>query len=123
MILNAKTIFDVLKQAHQDGYSSIKIVVGGDRVKEFDKMSTDYNGKIYDFSGVETISAGERDEDAEGVEGMSASLMRKAAAEDDFDSFRKGVPDIIDDKSAKAMMNNLQEDENQRGLESVGDCS
>ena len=46
---NSKTIFDVLKQAHQDGYSSIKIVVGGDRVKEFTKLSTDYNGKIYDF--------------------------------------------------------------------------
>ena len=72
----------------------------------------------------ETVSAGERDPDAEGVEGMSASKMRKAAAVNDFDSFRKGVPDIIDDKSAKAMMNNLrQEDENQRGLESVGDCS
>ena len=33
----ARTIFDVLKQAHQDGYSSVKIVVGGDRVKEFEK--------------------------------------------------------------------------------------
>ena len=105
---NSKTIFDVLKQAHQDGYSSIKIVVGGDRVKEFTKLSTDYNGKIYDFFNVETVSAGERDPDAEGVEGMSASKMRKAAAVNDFDSFRKGVPDIIDDKSAKAMMNNLR---------------
>ena len=50
-------------------------------------MSGDYNGKLYDFSGVETVSAGERDEDAEGVEGMSASKMRKAAAEDDYETF------------------------------------
>ena len=105
---NSKTIFDVLKQAHQDGYSSVKIVVGGDRVKEFEKMSGDYNGKLYDFSGVETVSAGERDPDAEGVEGMSASKMRKAAADNDFKLFRQGIPTNIDDKTAKQMMNNLR---------------
>ena len=33
------------------------------------------------------VSAGDRDPDAEGVEGMSASKMRKAAAENDFDTF------------------------------------
>jgi hypothetical protein len=101
---NARTIFDVLKQAYEDGYSSIKIVVGGDRVKEFEKLSGDYNGKLYDFSDVATISAGERDADAEGVEGMSASKMRKAAADGDLAEFRKGLPDIIDDKTAKKMM-------------------
>ena len=106
---NARTIFDVsLKQAHQDGYSSVKIVVGGDRVKEFEKMSGDYNGKLYGFSGVETISAGERDEDAEGVEGMSASKMRKAAAEDDYETFVSGLPSNIDDKTAKLMMTTIR---------------
>ena len=72
------------------------------------KNSGDYNGKLYDFSGVETVSAGERDPDAEGVEGMSASKMRKAAADNDFKSFRSGVPNNIDDKSAKQMMNTLR---------------
>tara|TARA_B100000925_G_scaffold47315_1_gene30810 strand:- start:3058 stop:4356 length:1299 start_codon:yes stop_codon:yes gene_type:complete len=105
---NARTIFDVLKQAHQDGYSSIKIVVGGDRVKEFEKLSGDYNGQLYDFSGVETVSAGERDPDSKDVDGMSASKMRKAAADNDFKTFRQGVPKSIDDKSAKQMMNTLR---------------
>ena len=105
---NAKTIFDVLKQAHQDGYSSVKIVVGGDRVKEFEKLSGDYNGKLYDFSDVATVSAGERDPDSEGVEGMSASKMRKAAADGDLAEFRKGLPDNIDDKTAKQMMNTIR---------------
>jgi hypothetical protein len=105
---NSKTIFDVLKQAHEDGFSSVKIVVGGDRVKEFTKLSGDYNGKLYDFSDVETVSAGERDPDAEGVEGMSASKMRKAAMEDDFETYRTGIPDLIDDKTAKMMMTNLK---------------
>jgi|TARA_B100000085_G_scaffold11998_1_gene10439 hypothetical protein len=106
---NARTIFDVLKQAHQDGYSSVKIVVGGDRVKEFEKLSGDYNGKLYDFSGVETVSAGDRDPDSEGVEGMSASKMRKAAAENDFETYRSGIPDIIDDKTAKLMMKTMRQ--------------
>lgn len=105
---NSRTIFDVLKQGYSDGHSSIKIVVGGDRVKEFEKLSGDYNGKLYDFSSVETVSAGERDPDSEGVEGMSASKMRKAAASDDFETYRKGVPDIIDDKTAKKMMMTLR---------------
>jgi len=105
---NSKTIFDVLKQAHEDGFSSVKIVVGGDRVKEFTKLSGDYNGKLYDFSDVETVSAGDRDPDAEGIEGMSASKMRKAAIEDDFETYRTGIPDAIDDKTAKMMMTNLK---------------
>ena len=105
---NSKTIFDVLKQAHEDGFSSVKIVVGGDRVKEFTKISGDYNGKLYDFSDVETVSAGDRDPDAEGIEGMSASKMRKAAIEDDFETYRTGIPDAIDDKTAKMMMTNLK---------------
>lgn len=105
---NVKTIFDALKQAHEDGYSNVKIVVGGDRVNEFEKMSSSYNGKLYDFSNVETASAGERSPDSEGIEGMSASKMRKAAAENDFKTFRSGVPDHIDNKTATLFMNTLR---------------
>ena len=105
---NARTIFDVLKQAYEDGYSSVKIVVGGDRVKEFEKLSGDYNGKLYDFSDLATVSAGERDADAEGLEGVSASKMRKAAADGDLAAFRKGLPDTIDDRTAKKMMSTIR---------------
>ncbi len=105
---NSKTIFDVLKQGYDDGYSNVKIVVGADRVKEFAKLSGDYNGKIYDYLGVEVVSAGDRDPDAEGVEGMSASKMRKAAADNDFKTYRGGIPSNIDDKTAKIMMNTLR---------------
>ena len=81
-----RTIFDVLKQAHEDGYSSVHIIAGGKRVQEFEKLSHDYNGKgQYDFSGIGSINAGERDEDKKGgVEGASASKLRKAAGEDRF---------------------------------------
>jgi len=103
-----KTIFDALKLANNDGFSNVKIVVGSDRVAEFDNLAQKYNGKLYDFEEIETISAGERDEDAEGVSGMSASKMRKAATENDFESFRKGIPDTLDDAAAKQMMNTVR---------------
>ena len=103
-----KTIFDALKLANNDGFSNVKIVVGSDRVAEFDNLAQKYNGKLYDFEEIETISAGERDEESEGVSGMSASKMRKAATENDFESFRKGIPDTLDDTAAKQMMNTVR---------------
>ena len=103
-----KTIFDALKVADQDGYSNVKIVVGSDRVAEFDNLAQKYNGNLYDFEEIDTISAGERDEDAEGVAGMSASKMRKAATENDFEAFRQGIPDTLDDNAAKQMMNTVR---------------
>ncbi len=105
---SVKTIFDALKLADGEGYSNVKIVVGSDRVAEFDNLAQKYNGELYDFEEIETISAGERDEDAEGVSGMSASKMRKAAAENDFELFRTGVPDVVDDKAAKQIMNTVR---------------
>ena len=82
-----RTIFDVLTALDADGYSNVNIVVGGDRVSEFNSLATKYNGKLYTFDEIKVTSAGGRDPDAEGVEGMSASKMRKAAVEDDFDTF------------------------------------
>jgi hypothetical protein len=104
----SKTIFDVLKKAHEDGYSSVNIVVGADRQAEFDKLANSYNGKLYDFGEINVISAGERNPDAEGVEGMSASKLRKAAAEGDFATFRSGIPKALDDKAAKQLYNTLR---------------
>ena len=52
---------------------TLKIVGGADRVKEFTKLANNYNGKLYDFDKVDVISSGDRDPDAEGVEGLSAS--------------------------------------------------
>ena len=88
-----RTIFDVLKKAHNDGYTNVRIVAGQDRVKEFDKLSQNYNGKLYQFDNMEVLSSGDRDPDAEGMEGLSSSRMRLAAAEGDFKTFRAGLPE------------------------------
>lgn len=104
-----RTIFDVLKKAHMDGYTNVRIVGGADRVKEFEKLSGNYNGKLYQFDNLEVRSAGERDPDSEDdVAGMSASKQRKAAAEGDFKTFRKGVPASMNDKQAKELYNMIR---------------
>ena len=92
------TIFDVLKKAHNDGYANVRIVAGEDRIKQFDKLSQNYNGQLYQFDGLETLSSGVREDDSEGMEGYSASRMRLAAIEGDFKSFynnlHKEVPAV-----------------------------
>ena len=105
---SVKTIFDALTIASGEGYSEVKIVVGSDRVSEFDNLAQKYNGDLYDFEEIEVISAGQREDDAEGVSGMSASKLRKAAADGDFEAFRKGIPDTIDDQTAKVMMTTVR---------------
>ena len=96
-----RTIFDVLKKAHNDGYANVRIVGGADRVKEFEKLSNNYNGKLYQFDKLEVMSAGDRDPDSDGVEGLSASRMRLAAAENDFKKFRSGMPGDMKPEKAK----------------------
>ena len=98
-----KSIFDVLTTASDDGYKSVNIIVGADRQAEFENLATKYNGDLYDFENIRVISAGVRDSDAEGVEGMSASKMRKAVADDDFDAFKRGLPKGTKDADVQAV--------------------
>jgi hypothetical protein len=105
---NTKTIFDVLKMAHNNGYAGVRIIGGGDRVKEFEKLSNQYNGQLYNFDNIEVVSSGDRDPDAKGVEGMSASRMRLAAAEGDFKTFRSGLPPEVKPAEAKELFNILR---------------
>ena len=103
-----RTIFDVLKKAHNDGYSGVRVVGGADRQKEFDKLVNTYNGKLYQFDKVEVVSAGDRDPDADDVTGMSASKQRKAAAEGDLKSFMKGIPSSMEKKAAEELYKNIR---------------
>ena len=93
----ARQVFEVAVSLYNKGHKSVVMVVGSDRVSEFDGLLKKYNkmeGKhgYYEFENIQVISAGERDPDSEGVSGMSASKMRAAATSDDYDSFKNGVP-------------------------------
>lgn len=105
---NMKSIFDVLKQADEEGFTDVTIVVGADRLGEFKNLANKYNGDLYNFDMINVVSAGERDADAEGVEGMSASKMRKAAADDDFDTFKSGIPKSLGPEETKNLFNALK---------------
>ncbi len=105
---NAKTIFDVLKGANKKGARSVNIVVGQDRQKEFENLANKYNKKLYDYDRINVVSAGDRDPDGEGVSAMSASKLRKAASDDDFDTFRTGVPRSMNDQNARNLYSALQ---------------
>ena len=104
-----KSIFNVLVTASEQGYASVNIIVGSDRQSEFENLAQKYNGELYDFNLIRVISAGVRDADAEGVAGMSASKMRKAVMDDDFESFRKGTPKSLDDGDTQALFNAVRQ--------------
>lgn len=87
------TIIKALQKIESMGYTSITYVAGSDRVEDFKNLITKYNSKDYNFNNISVVSAGERDPDADGAEGMSASKMRAAAMSDDFDAFKQGVVD------------------------------
>ena len=97
-----RSIFNVLQTADGE-YKNVTIIVGSDRQSEFESLATKYNGELYNFDDIRVVSAGVRDADAEGVEGMSASKMRKAVVDDDFEAFKRGVPSSVKDADAQAL--------------------
>ena len=115
---NARQVFEIVTDLYTQGYTKIRMVVGSDRVKEFTTILNKYNSVkgrhgFYKFDDIQIISAGERDPDSDDVSGMSASKMRLAASENDFESFKTGVPDQKHaDKLWKAVRRgmNLKED-------------
>ena len=98
-----RSIFNVLVTAAEEGYTGINIVVGADRLGEFENLATKYNGELYNFKEIKTVSAGPRDDDAEGLEGVSSSKQRKAVMDDDYDAFKRGLPKGMDDADGQAL--------------------
>ena len=105
----AKTIFQVMQEL-QKNFSNVILVVGGDRIKEFDTLLNKYNSKDYNFDSIEVVSAGDRtDPDSDDAkqmtaDTMSASVMRKLASSGDFDKFKQGLPKKLQ-RSAKKVYN------------------
>lgn len=108
-----KTVFNAVQKLYDEGYKNVVMVVGEDRVREFDILLNKYNGKkgphgIYSFSRLDSVSAGSRDPDSEGVDGMSASKMRKAASDKDFTAFSQGLPKTVSNADAKSLYNKIR---------------
>ena len=88
-----RTFMEVLK-FYNKMYGNIVMIAGSDRVSEFQKLADKYNGKDYNYKSIKLVSSGERDPDAEGVSGMSASKMREMAKNNDYRNFKSGVPNL-----------------------------
>jgi hypothetical protein len=94
---NSNMVLDIATNLYKKGYKEISMVVGSDRVREFETILKKYNDirsrhGYYNFDKINVVSAGERDPDAEGTTGMSASKMRAAAQKGDVKSFKQGLP-------------------------------
>ena len=115
IIINKKirTAFDAVTELYDQGYRKVNMIVGSDRVREFDTLLKKYNGVkgrhgFYNFESINVLSAGERDPDAEGVAGMSASKQRANAQENDYTAFSQGVPKNMNDKDTRKLFNDVR---------------
>lgn len=107
------TILHHLAKLHAAGHDHVIVVGGSDRVKEMHDLLHKYNGVegrhgYFNFKKLEVRSAGHRDPDAEGTEGMSGTKMRQHAQNRDFSSFRQGVPAHVSDEHARELMNDVR---------------
>jgi nicotinic acid mononucleotide adenylyltransferase len=97
-----RTFMEVLK-FYDKMYGEIIMIAGSDRINEFQTIADKYNGKDYNYKSIKVVSSGERDPDAEGVAGMSASKMREMAKQNDFKTFKTGLTSNLSDRDAKQL--------------------
>ena len=99
----SRTLIQLMQELQKAGFTEVTMVAGSDRVREYDTLLNKYNGKDYTFDKIKVMSAGERDPDAEGAAGMSATKLRKAAADGDEKTFMSGVPSNLSRADAKKL--------------------
>ena len=99
-----------LKDLHSKGYTHVTMVAGSDRVPEYQKIVDKYNkpGGDFHFKRINIVSAGHRDPDAEGAEGMSASKMRQHAQDGNYHTFKSGLPSHVSHEHAKKLYNDVR---------------
>jgi Family of unknown function (DUF5824) len=105
----SSNVHGILKHLHHLGYTHATLIAGDDRVEDYKRIANTYNGpgKDYNFKKITVKSAGARDPDAEGVEGMSASKMRAFASAGKHKEFKEGLPKNLKPHS-KEVMNTLR---------------
>ena len=105
----SKTIFDVLTSAYNAGHKNVSIMVGQDRLSEFQGLAQKYNGsEMYNFENIMVLSGGTRDPDADDVSGMSASKLRSYAASGDYAAFARGVPNTMKMMQKRELFNTVR---------------
>lgn len=103
-----RTFMEILKNRFDKKFTDVYMIAGSDRVAEFKRLIKQYNGKDYNFDTTEVVSAGERDPDATGATGMSASKMRDFAMNNDYTSFKQGLIKGTKEKDAMKLFKDLK---------------
>ena len=108
----ARNIMEIAAELSEK-HNKLILIAGSDRVSEFKSLLNSYNGVkskhgLYDFEEIDVVSAGERDPDADGASGMSASKMRSAATKGDFESFISGASSELTIKDKRKLMNDVR---------------
>jgi hypothetical protein len=108
------TFLHQASELHKSGTEHLVMVAGSDRVKEYKEKLDQYNGQTgphghFNFKKISVVSAGARDPDAEGVEGMSASKMREHATTGNYGKFKEGLPGGTKEIHAKQLYNDVRE--------------
>jgi hypothetical protein len=89
-------------------YKTLYMIAGSDRVAEYQKILDKYNGVEYQYDKIVVVSAGERDPDADGAAGMSATKMREAAKSNNLSTFKQGLPTHLNLGDAQKMMDDVR---------------
>ena len=113
----SKQIFQILPEIEKEGFTEITMVVGSDRINEFDRVLKKYNGKDYNFNSIKTVSSGDRDPDAQGVEGMSGSKLRQTAKDGDEKTFKSGLASKLSDADKKSIYNKVRKNLKEADME------
>lgn len=109
----APSLMYKLAELHKKGVRNLHLVVGQDRVQQFHDLIHKYNGQegahgYFNFDNINVHSAGGRDPDAEGIEGVSGTGQRQHAMNNNFEGFRAGAPSRMSDEQAMSLMNDIR---------------
>ena len=108
-----RNVMEVASAIYKEGFKNVVMVVGSDRIREFEVRLNAVNGKkgrhgFFNFRKITVISAGDRDPESDSVTGMSASKMRAAVSAGDFSKFAQGLPKSVGNAEAKKIYNSIR---------------
>ena len=106
---NGDNIYDILSSLQDEGYHHVVIVCGDENVQRYEKIAQKYNGDVYDFYGVEVVGANMEDPDNDKSDGITSAMMRKAALENDYETFKQGLPENVSKKECRAIYRQVRD--------------